>query len=790
MRPLRRWIVGGILVAAAVAVFGFFAPTQLGGGTTYAVTSGISMHPLLYNGDLALVRTEPSYHVGQVVLYQSPVLHRSVLHRIIVIQDGHYFFKGDNNSFVDPGYATRAELLGTMWFHIPAAGGVLSWFGRPAHAALLAGLAAMAVVLAAAGTTRRKRRRRGPKARDPVAPGLAVPVLPVPGLAAPGLPVPVLPVPGLAAPTFQPPPPDGRSVPTPSPAPPPPSSPSRERRADPTLTPEQAAAASGRPILRERRSGLAMTREQIAARKPPSYLDGPRWSLAAIATLAVICLLSLLVGFTRPTQRTTPLVGAYRQAGQLAFSGKVNKPTPIYPTGVVTTDEPIYPSLVSSLTISFSYNFSSILPHRIKGTIALQALVLSNTDTWRRLTTVKAAVPFVGDHAAISATLPLAGLYTLIDSLTAQAGLSGTSYSAELQPDVRITGTVGTHRITTLFQPVIPANISPNEIALALTPPTVAPGASYSLPTPAAELAATVNPVQSGSVPHIVTNTLSLARYKIPVPGLRVFGYLMAVLTLLLAGLHELLRRRMTHRSDEEIVAKHFNSLIVPVVSLTVPGEGDRSAIEVPTFTNLARLAQFLERPILYAISAGQRVYALDDESIRYLYRPSPAGEQLSLPPGPRPGGPVRPPPSRSGPRQADPSHRMLVRAGRVGAVVLAVVVAGTLTVSFTASTTVPASNAGTSVNPRAISELTPAGCSSLDPSTIVTLTIGSGKFTINTSHTLVLGSSGVDTITDTGGSNCIVGGAGKDVVKGATTDVCIIGPTTGASYHNCTTSA
>ena len=164
MRSYRAKIAG-VIVAAAVlfGVWTFFAPTKLGGTTTYSVTDGISMNPLLYKGDFAVVRAQSSYHVGEVVLYQNQVLHKSVLHRIYLIQNGNYFFKGDNNDFVDPGYATRSELIGALWFHIPRLGAVLGWFGVPAHASLLAGIAAMAVVLTGAKTSKggRRRRRRG-----------------------------------------------------------------------------------------------------------------------------------------------------------------------------------------------------------------------------------------------------------------------------------------------------------------------------------------------------------------------------------------------------------------------------------------------------------------------------------------------------------------------------------------------------------------------------------------------------------------------------------------------------
>ena len=98
------------------------------------------MEPLFHKGDLAITKPVSSYRVGDVVLYESPVFNRPVLHRILVIQHGHYFFKGDNNDFVDPGYVTRDRLRGKLWLHVPNAGVALSWFGKPAHSAAIAGL--------------------------------------------------------------------------------------------------------------------------------------------------------------------------------------------------------------------------------------------------------------------------------------------------------------------------------------------------------------------------------------------------------------------------------------------------------------------------------------------------------------------------------------------------------------------------------------------------------------------------------------------------------------------------
>jgi signal peptidase I len=153
--------LAGILVLSVFAlVWVFFAPVQLGGSTLYSATVGDSMEPLFHAGDLAIVRRSASYRVGEIVLYQSAILHRPVLHRIIVIQNGHYYFKGDHNHFVDPGYATSRALLGKLWLHLSGAGTVLSWFGAPTHTALFGGAAAGLLFIGGGGKGKRRRHGR------------------------------------------------------------------------------------------------------------------------------------------------------------------------------------------------------------------------------------------------------------------------------------------------------------------------------------------------------------------------------------------------------------------------------------------------------------------------------------------------------------------------------------------------------------------------------------------------------------------------------------------------------
>ena len=239
MRSYRARIA--VCVGTAVVIVGLwinFSPTKLGGSTTYAITDGISMQPLLHAGDLAIIRVQPSYRVGEVVLYQSQILHKPVLHRIILIQNGNYFFKGDHNGFVDPGYATRSELIGELWFFVPSIGTPLTWFAKPLHSGLLAGSAAMLLVLVGLhAPTRNRRKRRGSShAAAPMTYRVS----------------------------------EGEA-----------GSSSRERRSSGETGDPRAASGTHGPG-HDRRSGIEMTTQQVATRHAPPYFEGPLWFLAIL----------------------------------------------------------------------------------------------------------------------------------------------------------------------------------------------------------------------------------------------------------------------------------------------------------------------------------------------------------------------------------------------------------------------------------------------------------------------------------------------------------------------------
>jgi signal peptidase I len=164
-----------ILMVVAACLWFFFAPTALGGKDNFVVTEGVSMQPRFHAGDLAIIRSQPDYTVGEIVGYRSKLLHTIVLHRIIARNGDSYTFKGDNNDFIDPEHPTRSQLVGALWIHLPGAGREFRGLGSPVAVGVLVGFGTLLLMGAAfAGRTHRRRRqarRTGGSMRAPPSPG-------------------------------------------------------------------------------------------------------------------------------------------------------------------------------------------------------------------------------------------------------------------------------------------------------------------------------------------------------------------------------------------------------------------------------------------------------------------------------------------------------------------------------------------------------------------------------------------------------------------------------------------
>jgi len=109
-------------------------------------------------GDVVILRRQGSYHRGEVAAYHNGQLGVVVMHRIVAVRDGRYFFRGDNNDFTDSFHPTRAQIVGAEWLHVPGAGRYLLTLHQPLVAAVA--LALLWVFSFSPQATSRRQRRR------------------------------------------------------------------------------------------------------------------------------------------------------------------------------------------------------------------------------------------------------------------------------------------------------------------------------------------------------------------------------------------------------------------------------------------------------------------------------------------------------------------------------------------------------------------------------------------------------------------------------------------------------
>ncbi|MBT3390301.1 MAG: signal peptidase I [Chloroflexi bacterium] len=108
----------------------FFAPTQIGGKSSYVILIGNSMLPTYERGDLVVVRPAKQYTIGDVVAYQHPEI-GVVFHRIIDFDNSSFVMKGDHNFWLDSHHPKQNEIVGKLWLHIPSMGGLLMQLRTP-----------------------------------------------------------------------------------------------------------------------------------------------------------------------------------------------------------------------------------------------------------------------------------------------------------------------------------------------------------------------------------------------------------------------------------------------------------------------------------------------------------------------------------------------------------------------------------------------------------------------------------------------------------------------------------
>jgi signal peptidase I len=343
-----------------------------------------------------------------------------------------------------------------------------------------------------------------------------------------------------------------------------------------------------------------------ASRPAASFMSGDERSQAFLTTFGSLALVALLLGFfafTRPIARTVSDDLAYQQTG--AFSYTAAAPPGVYDAPAVSTGEPIFRRLATSVKISFAYHFLAEQPAAIHGTYRLVA-VLSDADGWKRTFALQPRTAFSGGAFTAAGVLDLKQVQALLDRVEAATGIHPSQYMLAVGPDVDATGTVAGQELHDAFSPRLTFRLDPLQLLVTNDNPA---GASL------------LEPSKQSTLKHsrVEPNMLSILSLSLSVSTARLLAIL--GLAVSLWGLWTVMQPvlRAQHGSEAARNQAQYGALLV-AVRASDPAPGDR-LVEVEAFADLVKVAETIGAPIQHDARDSIHQYSVQHAGLIYRYR-------------------------------------------------------------------------------------------------------------------------------------------------------------------------
>ena len=146
-----------VIGIALIPVIIYLWPSALGGNAEFLLVQGQSMLPTIEPGSFVIIKSKPTYEIGDVVSYSTEKYSdfggRTIVHRIIKETNEGFIIKGDNNPKPDPGVIPPSAVRGEVVAFTPFLGSVLVLVRNP----LVMGVLAVAMLMAQMKTKKKKK---------------------------------------------------------------------------------------------------------------------------------------------------------------------------------------------------------------------------------------------------------------------------------------------------------------------------------------------------------------------------------------------------------------------------------------------------------------------------------------------------------------------------------------------------------------------------------------------------------------------------------------------------------
>jgi len=294
--------------------------------------------------------------------------------------------------------------------------------------------------------------------------------------------------------------------------------------------------------------------------------------LAAVGGAALLALPSTETG-TRTEDVT--------QEGRFTYAGDARVGT-TYPTGEISTGDPVYTRLADAVTVSFEHTVSAAGLDEVAGTVRLDLAVTSG-DGWSAPLGSSPATPVQDGTAVASALLDPVRAANLVDRHDAEIGGSAGSASIVVTPVVDITGSLAGRSFTAT---------QPAAFTFAMDGVALRPTADEAAYTPAASVPVTLE--------EVVPRTFTPLGVDLPIGLARVLAIVVLLGAVLVAAVAGGIAHSYTGDAADAFAIRNA-ARILPVAGLT-PG---RSVVDLSDAQALRRVAERVDGLVLH--HAGTR---------------------------------------------------------------------------------------------------------------------------------------------------------------------------------------
>jgi hypothetical protein len=359
------------------------------------------------------------------------------------------------------------------------------------------------------------------------------------------------------------------------------------------------ALGGGAAIAATRRRPEAAGHVRPADATPGGQAEAAPVILAVgLAGLLAFALLAV-VAHARPVVRAQSLPDAYAHVGTFSYGATV-EPSDVYPDGRVDAGEAAFVSLVPTLDVELAYRLRVDDPSRVRGTIALGA-VLSDGAGWRREISLAEPIGFTGTSARVAGRLGVESLSAILEEMKALTGSGTSTFSLRIAADVAVSGSVDGEPIAGSFSPTLPLLLD----AVSLRPDATG------------EPSLTVRKAEALTVD--APASLTLGGLRLSVADARRISALGLLLAALVTSIGAAASWRGRTGGTPAQAASLFGDRLI---TISRPPTGAAARVtELRDAESLYRLAEHHDRIVLHWREGRDHVYEVDDRGCVYRYR-------------------------------------------------------------------------------------------------------------------------------------------------------------------------